>query len=265
MSPTPERLPAGRTPQQSEERFKLLVEGVKDYAIFMLDANGFVASWNSGAERINGYSADEIIGKHFSLFYPAEARESGWPEHELQTAAERGSFIDEGWRLRKDGTRIWAHVTITALRDDEGRLLGYAKLTRDLTDRKNAEAFEVADRERDEILEAERSARMAAQRATRIKDEFLATRTLLTPRPSIRMQPTYRAAASCTAQVRSATMKTETTARADLDNAVLIEAAVGDGQACDVAQALGVARRPSAPRMNPIVGMARAVYKGDPL
>ena len=161
--------------RQSEERFRLLVEGVKDYAIFMLDANGFVASWNSGAERINGYSADEIIGKHFSLFYPAEARESGWPEHELQTAAERGSFIDEGWRLRKDGTRIWAHVTITALRDDEGRLLGYAKLTRDLNDRKKAEALEVSGQERDEILEAERSARMAAQRATRIKDEFLAT------------------------------------------------------------------------------------------
>jgi len=161
--------------RQSEERFRLLVEGVKDYAIFMLDANGFVASWNSGAERINGYSADEIIGKHFSLFYPAEARESGWPEHELQTAAERGSFIDEGWRLHKDGTRIWAHVTITALRDDEGRLLGYAKLTRDLTDRKKAEALEVSGQERDEILEAERSARMAAQRATRIKDEFLAT------------------------------------------------------------------------------------------
>ncbi|HJW51889.1 MAG TPA: PAS domain S-box protein [Burkholderiaceae bacterium] len=161
--------------RQSEERFRLLVEGVKDYAIFMLDANGFVISWNSGAERINGYSADEIIGKHFSLFYPAEARESGWPEHELQTAAERGSFIDEGWRLRKDGTRIWAHVTITALRDDEGRLLSYAKLTRDLTDRKKAEALEVSGQERDEILEAERSARMAAQRATRIKDEFLAT------------------------------------------------------------------------------------------
>jgi PAS domain S-box-containing protein len=161
--------------RQSEERFRLLVEGVKDYAIFMLDANGFVASWNSGAERIKGYSADEIIGKHFSLFYPAEARESGWPEHELQVAAQRGSFIDEGWRLRKDGTRIWAHVTITALRDDEGRLLGYAKLTRDLTDPKGAEAREVADDQREEILEAERSARMAAQRATRIKDEFLAT------------------------------------------------------------------------------------------
>ena len=161
--------------RQSEERFRLLVEGVKDYAIFMLDANGFVASWNSGAERIKGYSADEIIGKHFSLFYPAEARESGWPEHELQMAAERGSFIDEGWRLRKDGTRIWVHVTITALRDDGGRLRGYAKLTRDLTDRKRSGALEVAGEERDEILEAERSARMAAQRATRIKDEFLAT------------------------------------------------------------------------------------------
>ena len=159
----------------SEERFRLLVEGVKDYAIFMLDPNGFIASWNSGAERIKGYAAEEIIGKHFSQFYPAEARESGWPEHELQMAAQQGSFIDEGWRLRKDGTKIWAHVTITALRDSEGRLLGYAKLTRDLSDRKRTEALEVAGQEREAILEAERSARMAAQRATRIKDEFLAT------------------------------------------------------------------------------------------
>jgi PAS domain S-box-containing protein len=161
--------------RQSEERFRLLVEGVKDYAIFMLDPNGFIASWNSGAERIKGYAAEEIIGKHFSQFYPAEARESGWPEHELQMAAQQGSFIDEGWRLRKDGTKIWAHVTITALRDSEGRLLGYAKLTRDLSDRKRTEALEVAGQEREAILEAERSARMAAQRATRIKDEFLAT------------------------------------------------------------------------------------------
>jgi PAS domain S-box-containing protein len=161
--------------RRSEERFRLLVEGVSDYAIFMLDANGRVATWNVGAQRIKGYSADEIIGQHFSIFYPPDVRESGWPEHELRVAAEKGSFVDDGWRLRKDGTTIWANVTITALRDDTGRLVGFAKLTRDLTERKRAEALEIASQQREEMLEAERSARMAAQRATRIKDEFLAT------------------------------------------------------------------------------------------
>ncbi|MES2960181.1 MAG: PAS domain S-box protein [Pseudomonadota bacterium] len=161
--------------RRSEERFRLLIEGVPDYAIFMLDVNGNVASWNVGAERVKGYKPTEILGRHFSIFYPAEARESGWPEHELQAAREKGSFIDEGWRLRKDGSLLWAHVTITALRDSHRRLLGFAKLTRDLTERKRSEATEIAGQEREEILDAERSARMTAQRATRIKDEFLAT------------------------------------------------------------------------------------------
>jgi len=161
--------------RQSEERFRLLVEGVSDYAIFMLDVNGRVATWNSGAQRIKGYSADEIIGRHFSIFYPAEARDSGWPDYELKMAAEKGSFVDNGWRLRKDGTTLWANVTISALRDGTGHLVGYAKLTRDLTESKRVEAVELANQHRDEILEAERSARMAAQRATRVKDEFLAT------------------------------------------------------------------------------------------
>lgn len=161
--------------RRSEERFRLLVEGVSDYAIFMLDTNGRVATWNSGAQRIKGYSADEIIGHHFSDFYPADARESGWPDHELREAAEKGSFVDNGWRIRKDGTTFWANVTITALRDDAGQLVGYAKLTRDLTERKRVEAVELAGQQRDELLEAERSARMAAQRATLVKDEFLAT------------------------------------------------------------------------------------------
>jgi hypothetical protein len=161
--------------RRSEERFRLLVEGVSDYAIFMLDANGRIVTWNVGAERIKGYTAREIIGQHFSIFYPDDVRESGWPEHELQVASEKGSFVDNGWRVRKDGTTFWANVTITALRDDTGRLLGYAKLTRDLTEAKRVEAMEVANQQRDEMLEAERSARMAAQRATRVKDEFLAT------------------------------------------------------------------------------------------
>jgi PAS domain S-box-containing protein len=161
--------------RRSEERFRLLVEGVTEYAIFMLDPNGRVSTWNSGAERIKGYTADDIIGQHFSIFYPEDARQSGWPDHELQVAAETGKFIDTGWRLRKDGTTFWANVTITALRDDTGRLLGYAKLTRDLTEAKRVEAMETANQQRDELLDAERNARMTAQRATRLKDEFLAT------------------------------------------------------------------------------------------
>jgi PAS domain S-box-containing protein len=161
--------------RQSEERFRLLVEGVTDYAIFMLDVNGRVATWNVGAQRIKGYAAEEIIGQHFSIFYPPETRASGWPEHELKVAGETGRFVDTGWRLRKDGTALWANVTITAMRDETGRLIGFAKLTRDLTERKRVEAIELAGEERELILDAERSARMAAQRATRVKDEFLAT------------------------------------------------------------------------------------------
>ncbi len=161
--------------RQSEERFRLLVEGVNEYAIFMLDVNGRIASWNVGAQRIKGYTTEEIVGQHLSVFYPQEVRDSGWPDYELQQATEKGSFVDTGWRLRKDGSRFWANVTITALRDATGRLMGFAKLTRDLTESKRYEAMELDSQERDQLLEAERSARMAAQRATRIKDEFLAT------------------------------------------------------------------------------------------
>ncbi len=159
----------------SEERFRLLVEGVSGYAIFMLDVNGRVATWNVGAQRIKGYTADEIIGQHLSVFYPQDVRDSGWPDYELQQAAEKGSFVDTGWRVRKDGSQLWANVTITALRDAKGHLLGFAKLTRDLTETKRYEAIALANEEREQLLEAERSARIAAQRATRVKDEFLAT------------------------------------------------------------------------------------------
>ncbi|HEX7250504.1 MAG TPA: PAS domain S-box protein [Burkholderiales bacterium] len=159
----------------SEERFRLLVDRVREYAIFMLDANGIIATWNSGAQRIKGYDAPEIIGKHFRTFYPKEVADAGYPEYELKTAAADGAFSDEGWRVRKDGTRFWAHVTITALRDEEGRLRGFAKVTRDMTESKRTEALESAGAQREALLQSERSARIEAQRAMRIKDEFLAT------------------------------------------------------------------------------------------
>src|SRR5690554_1511480 len=103
------------TLQQSEERFRLLVESITDYAIFMLDPEGRIVSWNAGARRLKGYQPHEILGQHFSVFYPEEARKAGWPEYELQQAAIVGRFEDEGWRLRKDGTRFWASVVISAV------------------------------------------------------------------------------------------------------------------------------------------------------
>src|SRR5262245_34582198 len=123
----------------NEERFRLMVEGVRDYAIFMLSPKGVVTTWNAGAERIKGYKADEIIGEHFSRFYPAESVARGWPAEELQRATAQGRFEDEGWRVRKDGSQFWASVVITALWDDSGMLVGFGKVTRDLTERKQAE------------------------------------------------------------------------------------------------------------------------------
>lgn len=125
--------------RQTEQRYALLIEGVKDYAIFMLDPEGKITTWNAGAKRIKGYSAAEVVGKHFSLFYPPEDIARGIPEYELQMAGAEGKFQDEGWRLRKDGFRFWADVTITRITDDEGALVGYAKITRDLTERRRAE------------------------------------------------------------------------------------------------------------------------------
>ncbi len=126
----------------SEERFRLMVESVEDYAIFMLDSEGRVATWNAGAERIKGYRAEEIIGRHFSCFYPQEAIDRDWPGEELKRAKADGRFEDEGWRIRKDGSRFWANVVITALRDEAGTLRGFAKVTRDLTQRREAEENE---------------------------------------------------------------------------------------------------------------------------
>jgi sigma-B regulation protein RsbU (phosphoserine phosphatase) len=125
-----------RGAEEEARRFRLLVESVKDYAIFILDPRGHIATWNPGAERIKGYAAREIIGKHFSIFYPPDVAASGKCEEELDIATREGRFEEEGWRLRKDGSRIWANVTITALREPvSGALVGFAKVTRDLTDR----------------------------------------------------------------------------------------------------------------------------------
>src|SRR5205807_3614422 len=114
------------------------VEAVRDYALFMLDPKGNIMTWNTGAERIKGYKPSEIIGQHFSIFYPEEDLKSRKPWHELEVAAEEGRFEDEGWRLRKDGSKFWANVIITALRDEGGQLLGFGKVTRDLTEKKRA-------------------------------------------------------------------------------------------------------------------------------
>jgi len=149
--------------RDSEERFRLIVQNVKDYGIFMLDPGGHVISWNEGAERIKGWTADEIIGRHFSTFYPPE--DMAKPAWELEVAVREGRVEDEGWRLRKDGTRFWANVVITALRAPDGRLLGFTKVTRDLTERREAEA---------RVLDATRRA-AAADAANRAKSEFLAS------------------------------------------------------------------------------------------
>ncbi len=133
-TPAPPRISA-----RDSEAFRLLVESTRDYAIFILDPSGHVASWNEGAYRLKGYRREEILGQHFSVFYPPEAREQHWPEKELEMAQRDGRFEDEGWRLRKDGRRFWANVVITALRDASGTLVGFGKVSRDLTERRNAE------------------------------------------------------------------------------------------------------------------------------
>jgi PAS domain S-box-containing protein len=152
---------------QGEETFRLLVEGVRDYAIFLLDPHGLVLTWNAGAERIKGYAAEEVVGQHFSRFYPPEDVQSGKPGRELGVAAATGKYEEEGWRVRKDGSRFWAGVVLTAVRDEGGALRGFAKVTTDLTERRRAEEDarrlleEAAARRAAEAsaLEAERSRR----------------------------------------------------------------------------------------------------------
>jgi PAS domain S-box-containing protein len=129
-------------PRLDERHFRLLVDNVRDYAIFMLDTKGRVVSWNTGAQLIKQYTADEIVGKHFSVFYPQEIRDSGWPQQELEIALSEGRLQDEGWRLRRDGSRFWASVVITPLYDDDGTHIGFAKVTRDLTEQRRVEVLE---------------------------------------------------------------------------------------------------------------------------
>ncbi len=162
--------------RQSEERFRLLVEAVQDYAIFMLSPEGIITSWNIGAERLKGYKTAEILGKHFSCFYPEEDVRNGKPQWELVIAAKETRFEDEGWRLRKDGSRFWANVIITAVRNDRGELLGFAKVTRDFTEKMQAHQAlekEVAER-RDaqrQLHESERSLRELSIHLLRTQDE----------------------------------------------------------------------------------------------
>lgn len=145
--------------QGPTDLFRLLVDSVRDYAIFLLDPHGHIRSWNGGAARIKGYAASDIIGKHFSIFYPAADLRRGKPEYELRVAIDEGRYEEEGWRIRKDGTTFWASVVITALRDTDNSLVGFAKVTRDLTERK------LAEEERARLLELERDARSRAETA----------------------------------------------------------------------------------------------------
>lgn len=154
--------------RRSEERLRLLVEAVREYAIFMLDPYGHVASWNAGAERIKGYSAAEIIGQHFRVFYPQDKRDEQHPEFELQQALRNGQYGEEGWRLRKDGSRFWANVLITAVFNDMGEHIGFAKVTRDMTEARQAME------ERDAAAAAVADANEQLQRAADEQKQFLA-------------------------------------------------------------------------------------------
>ncbi len=167
-----ERRAAEEQLRLAEERFHRLVDAVTDYAIFMLDATGHITTWNPGAKKTKGYEADEIIGKHFSVFYTPEDREAGKPDHVLEVVRRDGRFEEESWRVRKDGSRFWANVVITALRDEHGEIVGFAKVTKDLTARRAAD-------ESERMLARERLARSVAE------DERQRLLTLLQQVPAV--------------------------------------------------------------------------------
>ena len=164
------------------ERYRLLVESVQDYAIFLLDKDGVITSWNKGAQRLKGYKANEIIGKHFSVFYRQRDKDAGKPERELELAKKLGRVEDEDWRVRKDGSEFWANVVITALFDDDHNLIGFAKVTRDLTERKQHE---------DELRRANvalKEQQRELERLNSAKEEFisLASHQLRTPATGVK-------------------------------------------------------------------------------
>jgi PAS domain S-box-containing protein len=182
-----ERRQAEELLRQSEERLRLLVESVRDYAIFMLDSEGRITTWNTGAEHIKGYRADEALGKHFSIFYRPEDLAAGRPERELQIAAAESRYEEEGWRVRKDGDHFWANVVITSIHGPAGELRGFAKITRDLTEQRRMEqearaAMEEAARERAQALQA--------QQALQLRDEFIsvAAHELRTPLAALHLK-----------------------------------------------------------------------------
>ncbi len=173
--------------RQSEERLRMLVESVKDYAIFMLSPDGTIASWNTGAQQIKGYRPDEIIGRHFSVFYPPEAIASGHPQRELEIATRDGRYEEEGWRLRKSGERFWASVVLTAIYDEHQQLRGFAKVTRDLTERRR---LEQETRAAEEAAMHERMRTVAAQGEVKLRDEFIsiAAHELRTPMMALQLK-----------------------------------------------------------------------------
>ncbi len=178
-------MPTTALRQPDYDAYRLLVQEVKDYAIFLIDTKGRIQSWNTGAQRLKGYTQKEIIGQHFSIFYTRDDLAHKKPQRKLETALTEGRVEDEGWRLRKDGTRFWANVVITALHDEKGKLRGFAKITRDLTEHRKTEELL---REQTSVLERRVNERTAElEKANRMKDEFIATLSheLRTPITSI--------------------------------------------------------------------------------
>ena len=167
-----QRKRAEKALKESEERLRLVIEGVKDYAIFMLDKNGYVASWNSGAEKILGYEAQEIIGQSFEYFFPDDEIAQSWPFQGLKIAISVGRFEVEGWRIRKDGSQFWANVITTALYDDNGNLQGFCKVTRDITERKQAQ--EALQRSNEELEQRVQQRTLQLEDAIkRLKNEII--------------------------------------------------------------------------------------------
>jgi PAS domain S-box-containing protein len=170
-SPVPVDQAGGGDFAEHADLFRLLIQSIRDYAIFVLDPSGRVLTWNPGAQALKGYKAEEIVGKHFSKFYSAEAVQSGWPERELALAEKEGRFADEGWRVKKDGTTFWASVIITPLRSASGELSGFAKVTQDLTERRRTEErVQGLNRElRDRVSDLDESRRIIELRTVELQ------------------------------------------------------------------------------------------------